>query len=324
MPNPVHHKPARKNAFAGLLILCTLLLIALSISALLGGWKWLTFLKEKETGHTTSATIPALPERLGAAASIVLKKQTTRIKQEIVRLPAAQEWAGSYYKGDGLGMNITLLLAPKSGFVYQNYDCTGLSDQNYGSVHNFPDGLSLTFQFPGDKSEDQRNPFRAFPRRLIPVRWGARHYLVAPAEMQDFCNAVNLGFASCQDIHSMYLLREGEHKYAVGGLPDLPFPYRKYVLPHPVTAYVTDIQWRRNCRGSWPGRCTKVILNAGSADGILPGMVFSPGSIMTEVIVTDVDSEHRCRATVKQNYDDDPMPHVGWKLSTQIPGGQIH
>src|SRR4051812_843941 len=40
----------------------------------------------------------------------------------------AKEWAGEYCCGDGLGMNVTIAIAPKTGVVYTWYGCLGLYD----------------------------------------------------------------------------------------------------------------------------------------------------------------------------------------------------
>jgi hypothetical protein len=46
----------------------------------------------------------------------------------------AHAWAGKYHYGDGLGVNVDLSLAPKSGFVFTWHGCLGLYDLNYGGV----------------------------------------------------------------------------------------------------------------------------------------------------------------------------------------------
>src|SRR6267143_4128952 len=55
------------------------------------------------------------------AASETKKKL---INQELDILKA-HPWAGKYYYGDGLGVNVHLSLAPKSGFVFTWNGCPG-------------------------------------------------------------------------------------------------------------------------------------------------------------------------------------------------------
>src|SRR6267154_672380 len=44
----------------------------------------------------------------------------------------SDEWSGEYYYGDGLGVNVTLVMGPTTGFVYRWDGCLGNYDQNYG------------------------------------------------------------------------------------------------------------------------------------------------------------------------------------------------
>jgi len=46
----------------------------------------------------------------------------------------AREWAGEYYVGDGLGMNVRILVAPTAGMTYTWRGCLGLYDGNQGEI----------------------------------------------------------------------------------------------------------------------------------------------------------------------------------------------
>src|SRR5579872_1531294 len=63
----------------------------------------------------------------------VSEERKTRILAEIETLKS-HEWAGSYYYGDGLGVNVSLVLAPQNGFVFDWTGCLGLYDLNYGNI----------------------------------------------------------------------------------------------------------------------------------------------------------------------------------------------
>ncbi len=43
-------------------------------------------------------------------------------------------WAGEYYEGDGLGVGISLALAPQAGYAFEWYGCGGVYDRNFGGV----------------------------------------------------------------------------------------------------------------------------------------------------------------------------------------------
>jgi hypothetical protein len=56
-----------------------------------------------------------------------------QVREEIKSL-GHHVWAGEYYFGDGLGVNVSLILAPKFGYVFEWRGCLGLYDRNYGAV----------------------------------------------------------------------------------------------------------------------------------------------------------------------------------------------
>src|ERR1700730_15103618 len=56
-----------------------------------------------------------------------------KIQAEIKGL-GEHPWAGEYYEGDGLGVGISLSLAPESGFVFEWHGCMGVYDRNYGEL----------------------------------------------------------------------------------------------------------------------------------------------------------------------------------------------
>jgi hypothetical protein len=77
------------------------------------------------------------------------------------------DWAGEHYYGDGLGVNVSLSLAPENGFVFTWNGCLGLYDLNYGSVAFTNGTLKLQFKYPNN-----REGFEGIAPELLPVRWG--------------------------------------------------------------------------------------------------------------------------------------------------------
>src|SRR5437016_5194826 len=84
-----------------------------------------------------------------------LRHREKNIEAELAGLDRAQlkqyewakEWAGTYYVGDGLGVNILIELAPKSGVTYTSHGCMGLYDYNHGDVgQSFPGGLTVNLE----------------------------------------------------------------------------------------------------------------------------------------------------------------------------------
>jgi hypothetical protein len=255
-------------------------------------------------------------ERLSKASIAASEEQTKKIQLEL-RHFKNHDWAGEYFFGDGLGVNISLDLAPGSGFVYSWHGCLGLYDLNYGAVE-FSEGMvKLRFGFPNERAGSL-----GIAAELLPVRWGKRHYLIAPDRIIDFANAINAGTepsALFGGRSGLFLLRRGDEKRPVAGRPDIPVEYLSYLLANPVTAKISSVQRTRLQESD---RITNVTLDAGRAEGLKKGMelfVHSPSSSFASAVVEDV-GEHAATAVVEQMLvsNDDPVPAVAWKLSTKL------
>src|SRR5262245_7254136 len=130
------------------------------------------------------------------------------------------DWAGEYYRGDGLGLNITVRIAPQGGFTFVSAGCLGVYDRNYGAVVEVGGKLSLDYELPSCECACRR-----LPRVFVPVRWGERRYLLAESELGDFVNAVNSGFEPCEGLCPAFLRRNRDDESEVFGQPDLPGEY---------------------------------------------------------------------------------------------------
>lgn len=215
-------------------------------------------------------------------------------------------WAGEYYCGDGMGVNISVVIAPKSGYLYELRGCCGLYDRNYGPVACANDRLQLTFRLP------RREFSGGIADEFIAVRWGPRQYLIAPDEIVGFCNAVNDGTEPRDDIHGLHLLRRGDEAKTATGFPTVPDEFKDYVLAHPVEAEIVAIGERIDDK-------TIVILNRGKQHGLLPGMelhVFDPNDEVDSATVTKIEND-RSEAIMAKLLGDEPEPRIGWKLSTR-------
>lgn len=225
------------------------------------------------------------------------------ILQEISSL-RNHEWAGEYYCGDGMGYNLSLTMAPKSGYLFEASGCTGRYGRNYGPVTPSKGRLRLAFRLPVQRS--------TIADQLIRVHWGCRRYLIPPKEMLEFCNAINAGTEPRTDIHGLHLLRWGDHSKAVQGLPTVPDEFKDYLLARPIEAEVIEVRERADDR-------TLVVLNRGKMHGLLPGMelyIIEPDHLLESVRVTKVEDE-RCEATIASFFNDAPAPQPRWRLSTK-------
>ena len=189
------------------------------------------------------------------------------IAAELQQLPG-HAWAAEYYEGDGLGANISLSLAPQSGVTALWTGCLGLYGSNEGRIQEQPDGR-LRFRF----NRANARGFGGFPADVVPVRWGARRYLIPDARMREFVNAINHGHEPRTMPHGRFLLARGDEAKPVTGLPALPDRFLQAIRHTPLDVGVLKVEPRPDNRGD--GFCEKryrVTVDHGNADGLVPGV----------------------------------------------------
>jgi hypothetical protein len=257
-------------------------------------------------------------EKLSERSLSASEERETRIKEELAQ-SKDNEWAGEYHYGDELGVNVNLMIAPKSGFVFSWFGCMGLYDLNYGNVGWSDRKIKLLFEHP-----NKREGFQGIAPELIPVLWGERHYLIPSNEILEFTNAVNASFEPCTMFCSRFLLKRGDEKKKVSGQPDIPDEYRAYLLEKSIKSDVLSLGESRIVTDKDDPesqfRVTKVLLKAGSAKGVLVGMefhVYSPSRIAESAKVTKVE-EQFSEAEIVQVGLDGAFPSTRWKFSTSI------
>jgi len=241
------------------------------------------------------------------------KSLSKQIREEIAQLKK-HEWAGEYYEGDGLGVNVSLVMAPKHGYVFEWHGCLGLYDRNYGSVTATNGRLQLSFTFT-----NKHEGFEGIASEFIPIRWGERKYLIPADDIIGFCNEVNSKSEPRNDVHGRCLLRKGDEKKKADGKPAVSVEFAPYLLETPVKAEIVKIESSSTHTNSygWQVRETEVTLDAGKDHGLLSGMelyVTSP-DIVESVEVKTV-SDRQSKGFIKQIDERDDIPSVGWKLSS--------
>jgi len=232
------------------------------------------------------------------------------VTEEAKRL-GPDHWAGSYYYGDGMGVNVSLSIAPEAGFAFEWHGCMGLYDRNYGAIEQV-DGLlhlSLTFH-------NSRKGFQGIDESFRPILWGERQHLVAQEQMIEFCNAVNQGSSG----HNT-LVKRSESMKEVFGVPNVPSELLPYLLKNPVRAEIIGVGETTLCPSvcEWFFHETEVTLNVGADQGVLVGMEFNltDPDKLESAMVQQVFKDS-CIAVVSR-IDDDEKPAVGWKLWTGSP-----
>lgn len=254
-------------------------------------------------------------KRSEAAASA----KKTQIGQELKTLKD-HPWAGSYYYGDGLGVNVHLSLAPTSGFEFTLTGCLGLYDLNYGNVIEKDGRITFVFAHPND-----RKGFDVFATQLVPLVWGERHYLIPADGFIRFANAVNAGFEPSESRSARFLLRDGDELKSAVGLPNIPAPFSEYILKQPIQAAISSIKGSRFDISKGRGfelsfRITTVVLNAGSEQGVKEGMEFylySPSNLANWATVTRVNKDSsEAEVSQDQTAEKYGLPSADWLLST--------
>lgn len=229
------------------------------------------------------------------ATTAELQRRDALLESELAS-GSAPEWAGKYFRGDGLGVNVHVTVAPKSGFTFAWYGCLGRYDVNYGTVSASNGRLALGFELP-----NSQRGFEGIPEAFVPVRWGERLYLLGADQAKEFANAVNSGREPCQRFCSEFLLREGDELIDVEGAPGLPPDWSRYLLSRPIeanllqlleTTLVPDTSSSADDPYSW--RKTRIEIAAGRKQGVWQGMTFfdsAPDSRGIEYTVVSVGPE---------------------------------
>ncbi|MCY3017848.1 MAG: hypothetical protein NTW87_02290 [Planctomycetota bacterium] len=248
-------------------------------------------------------------------AKVTVDAQRKRIAEEVGKLGPDHPWAGSYYFGDGLGVNSALDLAPDAGFVFEWHGCMGVYDRNHGSMAIEDGHIKLKCLFT-----NRQDGFRGIAVDLLPIGWGTRHYLVPAEKLPDFCNAINSGDEPRKDMHGMFFLRRGDEARKVEGAPVLPQEFRAYLLTTPLRAEIAKVEepTYKQSRADFKFRLTPVALNVGKVEGVFKGMEFYvlEGDAVMSAKVTEVE-EHTCKALFTDMDDEKLRPTVGWKVSTR-------
>ena len=211
-----------------------------------------------------------------------------------MRQAGEHRWAGYYYWGDGLGANVTLVLAPNEGFVYQWSGCLGVYAENRGAIVEEGGVLELRPEvMEGDN-------FR-LPRNLRLVKWGERRYLIDPNRIIAFCNEINSGREPRSGPYGSYFLDKPEAP--AKGEPDIPRDFLGFILKQPLNprvVAVTNVTEAPDME-DWTKRITHVTLDMGRLDGVFVGMSLHLPDYRTlnDIEVTAVE-DRSCQAVVIQ------------------------
>jgi hypothetical protein len=247
---------------------------------------------------------------------VALEARIESILEEIVDIPA-HPWAGEYYVGDGLGMNINLALAPNAGITATWDGCMGRYGWAYGSVQELGDG---TVQAQYDHRDDESS--LGFPERLMPVAWGPRRYLIDADEAIEFVNAINLGREPRNGMHGRILLARGDEDLAAPGLPTLPSPYLEMIRAQAQDVGVSAARMLEQKRDDIGCRTRfHLTLDRGADIGLVPGTELRQRHPARWDIVHVIDVGATSATAEFTSFEEtcvplDPAPGPGWVFTT--------
>ncbi len=148
-----------------------IVLLAIALVAL-GYFGWRRAVAAERQRRTESALEQRARERQLRSE---LDSRVAPIAAEIELLGPEHPWAGRYHTGDGMGWNLTIWVAPRSGCAVMLYGCLGLNGANWGRVQRTGSTLEISFERPNAPGKSGN-----FYDRFTMVEDGGKHSLVAP------------------------------------------------------------------------------------------------------------------------------------------------
>jgi hypothetical protein len=237
--------------------------------------------------------------------AVEFARRQAEIKAELDEGTTA-DWAGEYYRGDGMGANVSIVLAPDHGFASIWTGCMGVYGQSFGSVTQQGGRLLLNHEMP-----NQPGVFGNFPNVLVPVRHGERLYLVGEEQIPEFVRAVDAGAEPCEDYCPELFLRDSDRFLTSTRIPDLPsetgINMRDFALfARVITVIEPDLD---AVDGEFRWRKAKVELDVGRDGGVEEGMEFysSTAGWITDTIRVVKVKDRSALATVSA-YAMTPIP----------------
>jgi hypothetical protein len=260
----------------------------------------------------------------GLIACVCLQAPKTDEKPPVSKPLTAEAIAGEYSAGNAMDGGTTYTLTRDNRFTFCFFSDAGqgLETGTFAIV----DGI---IEFRVLKVEINRNgDGEPIPhKKMHPIRWGTRIYLIEDSEMARFCMEVNLGSEPESHADGIFHVEsikrknkdsseviEIKSKAKPMGLPDVLGAWKSHLLKKPVEGKITE---------TLPENRAKVDL--GSADGLIKGMILlvdhqkvnrdkHPYGIARVLSVEDHSAvvEGLARDSFSDGFE------VGWKVRSRI------
>jgi hypothetical protein len=231
-------------------------------------------------------------------------------------------WAGRYYTGDGLGMNVSLMVAPQSGFLWYWTGCLGMYGLNHGGV-SVNDRGQLVLQPVKTGAEQGMGVGSVY----WPVQWGDHRFLVEEGAEQQFADLILSGRRGLEMLPPGVFHGERDDASAPRGAPVVPEEMARMLTPEPIEAHIVGVRISQQLDTLPRVRRTYVTLDKGRADGVradgwLVGnaSVFFPasGTAFERLKISDVE-EHLSHGWLEQVLESDkhrPPPFIGQAVTS--------
>jgi hypothetical protein len=210
-----------------------------------------------------------------------------------------REWAGIYR-----GLSSRLKFESGGTASYQVIACMQSHEETCGRVRELQGRLFI-------------DGFDRPPLHLVPVRWGARRYLVRVEQMEKFCLGVNSGWEQRTEGYSAGYLRVDEAGAPLQGLPSVPEEFRPLLLDCPIEARVVELLGPGRYRSRQAA--LKVRLDTGTASGMRAGMkmrLLQPGALT--LLEVESASEHESIALVPLCGSETQPASIGSRFSSRV------
>jgi hypothetical protein len=211
-------------------------------------------------------------------------------------------WAGTYYAGHSYGSH-TLSITAAGRFTELQTGCLQ-HDEDSGTVEDTDGRLRLQRQGTSRPRNDPQDYWRRwFPPEYVMVRWGKRRYLVPPGEILEFCAAVHGGCEPRNEPRGFFLLQRGDETIEPEtDEPQLPNGFQKYLRLEQLDVAIKSLSQPgapagRTGAANAADEPYSVTLDAGSHEGVLPGMRFHklPEPTQGGMIVIRETSDHESK-----------------------------
>jgi hypothetical protein len=213
-----------------------------------------------------------------------------------------QSVVGDYYRGDGLGLGVSLSLRADGSFSFsrgghleQVTAIEGRAELDGVSLH-----LEPAVTAPHAEAE-------LLPQKLVVVRWAERVYLVPDEEGPLFAAHVTRKREPRDAIYGWFLLRRSDWQKPTTGLPEVPPAWQKWLLRTPVDARITRPLARHRAE-----------IDAGDQQGLSPGLLLRLVSKQYGSADERVISVAASSSVIENDYGDPPLL-VGWRVTSRAP-----